>query len=65
MVTDCNYTCEDRIAYRFVKSVCYTPETNVTLYVNYTFVKEEQKRIPSLKMVDKHSWKISDRTLND
>ena len=31
-----NYTCENSITYKLVESLCCTPETNVTLCVNYT-----------------------------
>ena len=30
------YCDEDWVMYRTVESLCCTPETNITLYVNYT-----------------------------
>lgn len=37
MVTDGNHTCgEPSIMYRELEPLYYTPETNVTLYVNYS-----------------------------
>lgn len=40
MVTQGSYACgEQSIMYREVESLCYTPETNVTLCVNYTQIK--------------------------
>ena len=35
MVTDGDYTYEHWVTYRIVKSICCTPENNVTLYVLY------------------------------
>ena len=29
--------------YRIIKSLCYTPETNITLDVNYTSIIENEK----------------------
>ena len=38
MVADGNYTChvEHSIMYETLESLCCTPETNITLCVNYT-----------------------------
>ena len=42
MGTDGSYTCgEHSIMYKLVKSLSCTPETNVTLCVNYTQIKRE------------------------
>ena len=41
MVTDSSYTCKHSIMHRVVESLCCTPETNVTLCINYTQKKEE------------------------
>ena len=39
MVTDGNHTYgEHWVMYRTVKSICYTPETKVTLYANDTSI---------------------------
>ena len=39
-MTDGSYACgEQGIMYRLVKSLCWTPETNVTLCINYTSIK--------------------------
>ena len=44
MVTDGRYNCgEHSITYRVVKSLSYTPETNVTFFVNYSSRKKNVK----------------------
>ena len=44
MVTEVDYNCcEHKITYREVKSLCCTPETNVTACVNYTQIKKKFK----------------------
>ena len=41
MVAGGDYTCgEHQVMHKTVKSTCCTPETNVTLYVNYTSIKK-------------------------
>ena len=47
MTTDGDYTYggEHSIMYRIVESLCCIPETTVTLYVNYTLVKNGNKEI--------------------
>ena len=48
MVTADSYTCsEHSIMYRGVKSLCCTPETNITLCVNYTVINNP----------DENNWK--------
>ena len=48
MVTDDSYTCgEHSMMYKLVKSLCCTPETEVTFYVDSTHIK--QMIIDSLK----------------
>ena len=46
MVTDHNYTYhgEDCIMYKLVTSLCCMPETNITLYVNYTSIKKKKEQ---------------------
>ena len=42
MGTDGRYSCgEHSMMYRVVESLCRPPETNVTLRVNYTQIKEK------------------------
>ena len=49
MVTDGSYTCsEHSITYRVVQSLCCTPETNVTLYVNDMSIKKKQRNVKTL-----------------
>lgn len=46
MVTGGSHTCSDQsITYRDVKSLCCTPETNKTLWVNYAqkILKKKKK----------------------
>ena len=45
MVTDGyqNYLSEHFAMYLNVQSLCYKPETNITLYINYTSVKSKSK----------------------
>lgn len=40
VVTDGSYTCEHSTMYREAEPLCWTPETNVTLCVNYTQIKK-------------------------
>ena len=43
MVTDGRYTCgEQNTIYREIKPHCCTPETNITLCVNYTQIKKKK-----------------------
>ena len=43
MVTDGSHPCGEHIMiYREVESLCGTPETNITLSVNYTEVKKKK-----------------------
>lgn len=42
---------EHSIPYRFVESLCCVPETNVTLCVNYTSIKNTQKHTPVFRQV--------------
>lgn len=41
MVRDGYWTCggDDFVLYLIVRSQCYTPETNIMLYINYTSIK--------------------------
>lgn len=41
MVIDGNYTYQGEhcIMYEIAKLLCYTPETDITLYINYTPIK--------------------------
>ena len=42
-MTDGDYTYRGKqwVMYRTAESICCSPETNITLYVNYTSVKKE------------------------
>jgi len=53
-VRDGSYTCEDSIDYRFVGSLCCTPETNVTLCVNYTSILKTHSRVEFRKKYCNH-----------
>ena len=46
VMTDGEYTyhIELRIMYRFVELLNCTPETHITLYVNYTSIKNAEKK---------------------
>ena len=62
MVTDGSRTRDEHsITYKLVKSPCCTPETNVTLYVNYTQIKELKKnkkqKTPMLGRMQPRTWK--------
>ena len=51
MVTDGSYAYrEHSITHRVVESLCCIPETNVTLYVNYTQVKKKKENLPTFEM---------------
>ena len=50
MGTDGSYTCgKHSIMYKIVESLCCTPETNITLHVNYTKKLKKIKEYP-------HKW---------
>ena len=58
MGTDSNYTCHGQhfIIYRIVESKCHTPETNITLYANSTWIKILfTKKYKGLKIRVNHS----------
>lgn len=55
MVTDGGYTCEHSLVYRLVQSLCHTPETKVTLYVNYTSIKKKKNVSLQIETMDR-AW---------
>ena len=58
MVTDDSYTCGDHsITYGVVESLCLTPETNVTLCVNYIQSKNKVLQV-SIKN-SPLAWEVS------
>ena len=72
VVPDGDYTyCGEHCARdRLVKSLCCTPETNITLYVNYTSIKIEKTRVvPALgacasgALSSRHSRKVKRTSL--
>ena len=40
---------EHWLMYRIDEPLCCTPQTNITLYVNYTSLKKREKRKPNSK----------------
>lgn len=40
---NCTYCGESGVRYRIVESLCCPLETNRTLYINYTYIKEKIK----------------------
>ena len=47
MVTDGDYTYHDEhwVMCRIVEWICYTPETNIRLYINYTLVNQSINQV--------------------
>ena len=43
-----NYHGDHFAVYTNIKLLCYTPEINIMLYVNYTSVFKKRRQIPSL-----------------
>lgn len=57
LVTDGDCTCcdEHRVVYRIVKSLYCTPETRITLYVNYTSRKKKKKYLTKYEQIESYN----------
>lgn len=59
-----SYTCEHRITYRLVESLCHTPESNLTLGVNYISIKKAKNIKGTIKKVKKQKQNERETIVN-